>query len=248
LKGRQLTKEDIMKAFHNQESIKQFRLDQADFHIEHDQLLAGTYGEGKGTNFKGCSIGCHYGGDHNKAEEVDGLPEWYARLADTIFEGLPEEKQPWWHKAWFQAVPVGFSDFDLVKAKFLVYLLKEQLDLVESLDIGADLKDQVLDAIKGSLDFQATAVANGGRVDPEAAREARAAAWEAARAAEAASEARGAWAAARAAAWAAAWEAAWEAARAAARAEEAAWGAETEASYTRQAEKIISLFEERVSE
>jgi hypothetical protein len=243
-----------MKAFHNQESIKQFRLDQADFHIEHDQLLAGTYGEGVGQNFKGCSIGCHYRGDYKKAEEVDGLPEWYARLASAIFEGLPESKLAWWHKAWFDAVPVGFSDFDLVKAKFLVYLLEEQLDLVESLDIGADLKDQVLDAIKGSLDFQATAVANGGRVDPEAAWEAEAAARAAARAAvwKAEAAARGA---AQAAAWAAeAAKAAWGAAQAAAWAAEAAkaaWGAAQAeawvvawavASYTRQAEKIISLF------
>ena len=234
-----------MKAFHNQESVKQHRLDQADFHIAHHQLLAGTYGEGEGDNFKGCSIGCHYQGKHVKAETVDGLPEWYARLADTIFEGLPEDKRAWWHKAWVEAVPVGFESFDLVKAKFLIYLLDENLERVRSLDLPEELKQQVLSAIEQCRRVQVTALDNNGLVDDGPAA-ARAAARSAARSAEAAA----ARAAARSAARSAEAAAAWAAARAAEAAAEAAaaWSAADSAArseaYIRYAEKIISLFSE----
>jgi len=251
-----------MKAFHGKVAVKQFRLDQADFHIEHDMLLAGTYGEGEGTEFRGCTIGCHYQGDHSQAEAIDGLPEWYARLADTFFEGLELRDRGWWHKAWAQGVPVGFEDFDLVKARFLSYIMGKNADIVEALDIPHDIKTQVLEAIYQAKDVHDEAASNNGVVDELAARSAARAAKSAANSAAESAAKSAAWSAARlaksarsaesaeSAAWSAnsaarsaksaAWSEAWSAAESA---ESAAWSAKSAKSAAWSAESAAKSAE-----
>src|SRR5688572_23347118 len=73
-------------------------------HFKADMLVKGTYGEGEGEHFQGCSVGClaHALSPkeaipsfeiHKRVADHYGYPEWLALLQDTIFEGLPNGPQ-----------------------------------------------------------------------------------------------------------------------------------------------------------
>jgi hypothetical protein len=195
-------------------------------HQEADQILQGTYGEGTGKNWKGCAVGCSVHSlnkinktkastsDHTVYEKALGMPEWLARLEDTIFEGLPKELAMKWPLRFAQAVPVGV-DLDPIKWKFCAYLMVQNIEQVLTLDITDKLKEQVVSAIRGVLNLHETIIKTGKPAKSEAwaaagaaARSAESAEWAAESAAESAAElaARSAWAAARsagAAEWAA---------------------------------------------
>jgi hypothetical protein len=79
-------------------------------HQEMDNFIRGNYWTGK----KGCAVGCSLKSistvndlnlrqfsDHALYETHLGIPEWLARLEDTLFEGMSEEKS----RAW----PVDFA-------------------------------------------------------------------------------------------------------------------------------------------
>lgn len=242
-----------MKAFHNDPKIKQKYLNRVAAHRAADKLVQGlTWDDGKG-----CAIGCTLEAyDHSRYPTELGIPEMLARLEDSIFEGLSNGTAQAWPERFLRAVEPGV-DLSTVGWKFLHWLLTDSL-------IGAYDHELVRDAVQ-----QCAAVleplANGGKVDHDAAESAATSATSAANAAwvaesaawraeSAESAARSAASAARSAAWSAksaarsaatsarsaAKSAAWVAAASAAN---AAWRAAESEAWAKMADKLIELLE-----
>lgn len=60
-----------------------------------------------------------------------GIPEWLARLEDTLFEGMSKEKSRAWPEVFLKVIPLGVTEgqFELkVKAPFLIAVLESTLD------------------------------------------------------------------------------------------------------------------------
>src|ERR1044072_3147081 len=232
-----------MKSYLDNPKLKEDFVAEVKKHQEADQIIQGTYGKGSGKSWKGCAVGCsirslnnlkgkkYSTGDHKVYETELGIPEWLARLEDTIFEGLPVEDAKQWPLRFSQAVPVGV-DLEPVKWQFGAFVLNTNIERVLTLDIPEQLKKQVVDAIRGVLNVHESALRTGewdesaARSAESAAESARPAAWAARVAWSAAWSARSAAESARSAR--SAWSAAWSAESAARSAWSAAWSAESD--------------------
>ncbi len=183
-------------------------------HRKADMLVQGTYGSENG-HWKGCAVACSLRSlailnkeelvneynQHVQYETKLGLPEWLARLEDTIFEGLPKEDAMKWPEQFAKAIPVGVN-LEPVKWKITIFILKENIERVLTLKIEDSLKEQVVKAIQGVLKLNEDAIETG-TWNEGAAESAWSAAWSAWSASESARSA--AWSAesARSAAWSA---------------------------------------------
>ncbi len=244
-----------MKTF-TQSISKAEMLAEVQKHRKADQMIKGTYGEGSGKNFKGCAVGCsinsinilrgkRYQRNNHKVYETElGIPEWLARLEDTIFEGLPTDKSKLWPEQFIKAIPEGV-DLEPIKWKFSAYLMRENIDRVLSLDIPDELKEQVVKSIRQVLSVHETAIKTGSWDESAAESAAWSAAWSAESAAWSAAWSAGS--AAESAAWSAgsaAWSA-WSAAESAA--ESAAWSAGSaaesawSAAFVKHSKKLLAL-------
>jgi hypothetical protein len=242
-----------MKAYLNKQSVKTKYVKRVKAHAEADQIIKGQYWE----DDKGCAVGCTIEGDDHKRYETElGIPEWLARLEDTLFEGMPNKRAMKFPLEFLQSINVG-ADLEPVKWKFCAYLMSENIEQVLSLDIPDNLKKQVVDAIRGVLNLHETAIKTGEWDESAAA----SAVWSARSAAESAeSAAESAWSAASAAAsavWSArsaaesaaksaVWSAVWSAARSAvwSAARSAPWSA----TYERQADKLLEMLKAQSGE
>jgi hypothetical protein len=180
-----------MTSFHNNQALKESMVKEIEKHRKADQILQGTYGVENG-KWKGCAVACSLRSldiiqgketktqyDNHKRYETDlGIPEWLARLEDTIFENLPTNEALKWPTQFIKAIPVGV-DLDPVKWKFGAYLMKENIDRVRALNIPDELKIEVIDAIRKVLAVHQNAIKTG-VWDESAARSAETAAWSAA--------------------------------------------------------------------
>ena len=142
-------------------------------HLKADAVEQGHYGKENG-HWKGCAVACSVrsmcaikgeklqtiNGDHKRYEIDLGIPEWLARLEDTIFEGLPVEESKKWVLDFAQAVPIG-KNLESIKWKFCAFILKENINRVLTLEIDDDLKKQVVDAIRGVLNVHEEAIKEG---------------------------------------------------------------------------------------
>jgi hypothetical protein len=235
-------------SFKNDPKIKRALVKRMNDHIKADELVQKATGQ----DGKGCTVWCALnngdlkrGYDHTAFPDVLGLPEWLARLQDTLFENLNQEDAKAFSASWVKAIPVG-KNLEPVKWKFCVFILKENIERVLLLDIADDLKKQVVDSILGVITLHDDAIKSGNWNESAAESAARSAAESARSAAESA------WSAARSAAWSAAWsaaESAWSAARSAAEsawsaarsAAESARSAARSAAYKRYADHLIEL-------
>ena len=217
-----------LQSYNNDENLKKIFLEEIIKHRKADQIIQGTYGEENG-KWKGCAVGCsihslnirlgkkYSTSDHSVYEKELGIPEWLARLEDTIFEGLPIKDAKKWPEKFAKAIPVGVN-LEYIKWHFCAFLLKENIDRVLKLKISDELKEQVVKAINQVLSVHEKAIETGKWNDSaaeSAARSAESAAWNAAESAARSAES-AAWNAAGSAAWSAAWSAARSAARSAA--------------------------------
>ncbi len=232
-----------MLSFHNDPAVKLKYVLRTEAHREADNLIRGTGWNGS----KGCAVGCTLEKYNHSQYPIElGIPEWLARVEDTLFEGMSHGRAMLWPSEFLMATPVGVTEeqFDRnVKAPFLVLVLESTL---RTFDQAAN--PAVTAAVQRSIALWKRSDINSPAwlAEAEAAAAAARAAWaatEAARAAEAAAEAaRAARAAARAATEAAAWAAARAAAEAAwAAAAEAAWAAATAEKCDAFADELLRL-------
>lgn len=124
-----------MLAYHNDPAVKSFHVEQARRHLAMDMLIRGTYGEGNGDNFKGCSVGCmahdispgaNLGNLHRIVAKSAGWPEWLVYLSEAIFEGLPEGDRQHFHVSLREAIPVGVN-LEPARVPFLLTLQRRNL-------------------------------------------------------------------------------------------------------------------------
>ncbi|ALN79472.1 hypothetical protein [Lysobacter antibioticus] len=225
-------------SFHGDAALKAEHVAQAEHHAAADMLASGTYGTGKGAEFRGCSVGCfahdidpeRYGDWHAIVAEARGLPEWLIQLQDSMFEGLPQAERVSFHVELAKRIPVGVN-LEPVQHWLAVARIDRML-IEQRKALEAKHTHGVTEAIQGviaalEVGRRAHEAAAGGNSCELSAAEsaAESAAWSA-RSARSAAES-----AARSAAWSAAWSAR-SAAESAARsaAESAAWSAAWSAS------------------
>ncbi len=207
-------------AFHNDPAVKAKYLARVESHIAADHLIRGTGWDG----FRGCAVGCTLEDyDHSRYPVELGIPEWLARVEDTLFEGMTKGRAETWPRDFLAAITPGV-DLERVKAPFVIHVLRSTLK-----NFDHEKSPAVLAAVNGSIalwersDVGSEAWKSAAE---SAARSAESAAWSAESAAWSAESA--AWSA-ESAAWSAE-SAAWSAAESAARsAESAAWSAESAA-------------------
>src|SRR5580698_1547052 len=109
-----------MLSFHNNINVKNKYVDRVRAHIDADNLIRGTgWKDGKG-----CAVGCTLESYAHSRYPIElGLPEWLARLEDTLFENMSVEKSRTWPLLFLKTIPIGVSEdrFEKeIKAPFLV--------------------------------------------------------------------------------------------------------------------------------
>src|SRR3990167_5856830 len=168
-------------SYHNDKILKRDIISEMKIHEKQDGIIKGTYSKMNGV-FKGCAIGCGVESlnkkrglslkhdNHATYSEALGIPEWLARLEDSIFEGLDEKEAKTFPVQFLKAIPIGVN-LDVVQFKFKKFLLKENFERVEKLKIDQKLKDQVLKAIDLVIGVVDGAI-KVGKIDDSAARSA----------------------------------------------------------------------------
>ena len=160
-------------SYKGDKKLKKAFVKEIEKHRKADAILQGTYGKENGT-WKGCAVACSLrslailDGEELKTEYSNhadyetklGIPEWLARLEDTIFEGLPVGEAKEWPVQFAEAIPVGVN-LESVKWEFGAFLMKENIERVLSLDISEELKKQIVDAIRGVLSLHENAIKTG---------------------------------------------------------------------------------------
>jgi len=217
-------------------------------HVAADSITQGSYWD-EGSK-RGCFIGClAHSDDPGINEQTYGLPVMVQRIAESIFEALPDDEA----KAFFAALPdaVGCDGKDLSKVgwQFLAAELRALPAQTAEIQVVIDPVIAGMDLLASGQEWAADATADAAA----AAWTARTAAWAAADAADAAWTADAAAAcAADTAAWAAADAAdaaactardtaAWAADAAAWTARTAAWAADAAAWTARRRQRDILL-------
>ena len=182
-------------SYKNDINLKNLLIEEVKNHRKMDMIVKGSYGKPNNPEEGFCAIGCsihslniklyknYKTDDYSVYEKELGIPEWLARLEDTIFENLPYNKEMKWPEQFLSAIPVGVN-LEPVKWKFCSYLMNENIKRVEKLKIDDSLKKQVLDAIKQIKSVHDIAIKTGVWDGAESAtRSAESAAWSAARSA-----------------------------------------------------------------
>lgn len=192
-----------LMTYHNDPEVKARLLGELAEDEAADRFVRGTYGNGEGDQFRGCSVGCQTrrylrlvakaGSRHKAYELILGWPEWLALLEEYLFENVEPSRASRLSREIADAMPVGLSraDTDKLRHRFLAWILRNALAYDREKDPGVA---KVVDKIA---------------VMHEDAASRKSAAWSAASSAawsasESAAES-AAVAAARSAAWSAAW-------------------------------------------
>ena len=112
-----------MIAFHNDPALAANIRQQVADHTVADEIIQGKYWE----NGKGCFIGCiAHGSDPSIVEQLTGFPLKLTKLAEGIFEGLPNEVAKGFPRRIIESPRIG-ADLSLVSWKFLHWLIEDVL-------------------------------------------------------------------------------------------------------------------------
>jgi len=137
-----------MQAYHNDPMIKENLIKQLQAHYDADEIIKGVYWK----DGKGCSIGCAiHSDDHKLYEERFNIPEWLAKLQDSIFEGLPNDKAKEWPILFSKSINLG-SNLENIKIPFLIFVVESVIDKFNH-DEFPDVKkaiDNVLHILKNN--------------------------------------------------------------------------------------------------
>ena len=112
-----------LSAFHSQASLKRHYLDKAEFHQWTDAFAKGLYWDPQLR--RGCAVGCWSHdplGGHAALAQAMGVPEELLRLADGLFEALPEVAFQAWPARFAEAIQPG-ADLGGVWAQMLRWML-----------------------------------------------------------------------------------------------------------------------------
>jgi hypothetical protein len=223
-----------MKAFTDTTMTKPEMLSALLWHQKQDNFVRGRYFE----NGKGCAVGCSLESvarmkglaldysDHKEFEKHLGVPEWLARVEDVIFERVSIDRSKTWPLEFIEAVNEG-SDLNQIKAPFMIFVLKSNLDnfdhakspdVVKAINTCIDLWEKYPEGPSAAWSAAESAAWSAAEsAESAAAQSAESAARSAARSAESAESAArsAARSAAESAAWSAAESAAWSAAESA---------------------------------
>jgi hypothetical protein len=194
-----------MKAFHNDEKVKQKYLNRILAHQAADEIIKGKYWE----NGKGCAVGCTIHSNKHSAYETElGVPEWLAILEDRIFEGLPNNEAKVFPALFLESINIG-ADLNKIKIPMLIFIVESARASTKNKRALAAIDGVLVELRKDVLDLDALKKARD-------AADAAAASYSAARSAAAVAAAYSAASAARSAAAVAAYSAAYAARSAAA--------------------------------
>lgn len=116
-----------MLAFHNDIEVKRKYVARTEAHRKADQIIRGTGWNGS----KGCAVGCTLENYNHAQYPVElGIPEWLARVEDTLFEGMSADRATFWPSEFLLAIPLGVTEHQFlynVKAPFIVLVLESSL-------------------------------------------------------------------------------------------------------------------------
>ena len=135
-----------MLSFHNDIEVKRKYVARTEAHRKADEIIRGTGWNGE----KGCAVGCTlevY--DHSRYPIELGIPEWLARVEDTLFEGMSADRAMLWPSEFLLAIPLGVTEQQFersVKAPFLVMVLESTLKT-----FNHEKNPAVLAAVQGSI-------------------------------------------------------------------------------------------------
>src|ERR1019366_7858428 len=106
-----------MKAFLNDSKVKAKYIKRVKEHRIADELIKGATGQ----EGKGCAGWCTLNNYNHKAYETElGIPEWLARVEDTIFEGLPDDRAQVWPEQFLKAIKIG-KDLNKIEAACTIF-------------------------------------------------------------------------------------------------------------------------------
>lgn len=135
-----------MKAFHADPKVKKTYLARVMAHAKADEIVKGKYWIGG----KGCAVGCTiHSSNHASYETELGIPEWLARVEDTLFEGMSDKVAKTWPARFLKAINPG-ADLEKAKVPFLILVLKDSLKSLGLVEFDAKKFPQVADAIAQS--------------------------------------------------------------------------------------------------
>ena len=184
-----------MQAFLNDIKVKEKYLKRVRMHQKADNLVKGATGH----DGKGCAVCCtleKY--EHASYETELGIPEWLARVEDTLFEGMSLKKSKTWPEEFLKAIPIGVN-LEQIKSKFAIVILKHSLVSMANTKFDADKFPDVKKALEQSASAVTQMIQAHDTNDAELLRSTWSAAWAAKSAAKSAAES-AAWAAAESAA------------------------------------------------
>ena len=191
----------IMKTFHGKQEVKDRYVNRVKAHEKADKIIKGKYWE----NGKGCAVGCTIeSDDHSKYETELGVPEWLAKLEDSIFEGLPNDEAMKFPVEFLEAIPIGVDENEL-------YKLRCDLDFQRLAILLDNLEPEESGVEKAIRDVMVLNLEQVAEQDDR---------WSAAKSAARSAARSATWSAARSAARSATWSATWSAT------ESAAWSGE----------------------
>ena len=144
-------------AFHNDEAIKKKYVDRVKNHMKLDNIIQGSGWNGT----KGCAIGCTFERyDSSLAPSEIGMPEWMAKLEDTIHEGLTVEESKLWPLRVLESIKPGV-DLNSIQPEMMIFILQSTLDTFDH-EKTPDVKkavETVIDLWRGDAAY-ADAAAN----------------------------------------------------------------------------------------
>ena len=132
----------MLRAYHGDPAIKLKYVGRMRAHQEADELIHGTYWK----SGKGCAIGCTVHSHNHTAYETElGMPEWFARLEDAIFESMSRAASCRFPMRLLSAIPVGFAEWDRLYHEFCAYILRDvcKFDRTAFPDVAAAVDDIV---------------------------------------------------------------------------------------------------------
>jgi len=198
--------------------IKKDWLARAKIHQEADRFIKGQWLNGMVGDYKsGCFFGCMTQSDNNTLELAASQmssPEWIVRLAERIFEGLPQGESELFPVQYMEAIPSNLNDdeYEEIRHRLGVIRMRRLVELVSQIETEESYKQECLDSIGLVIDYQLNPSRSAARSAAESA--------------------------ARSAARSAAWSAAESAA------ESAAWSAARSAAYIQERDDLFSVFKE----